>query len=121
MTYRILALCMALIVSGQAAIANERVTDKGTFLSLVDGNSLKIRLYALSLDVLPNGTIKGSALGSKVTGNWTWQDGYFCRGMMWGERDIGYNCQLVTAAADRMTFTTDKGAGDSATFRVTAR
>jgi hypothetical protein len=97
----------------------EPVRDKGDFLSLVKDRALKIGLYNLSLNVLPDGQIKGSALGWEITGTWAWKDGYFCREMDWSGMEIDYNCQLVEAQGNnRMRFTVDRGAGDSATFRL---
>lgn len=104
-----------------AAAANEfkPVKDKDDFLSLVKDRVLRIGLYDLSLNVLPDGQIKGSALGWGITGTWDWKDGYFCREMDWSGMEIDYNCQLVEAqGGERMRFTVDQGAGDSATFRL---
>lgn len=92
------------------------VTDRAEFMQLLTGKTLNIRLYNLSLDVRPDGNIAGDALGWDVSGNWSWQDGFFCRELDWGGDPIPYNCQLVEVAGNQMRFTTDRGAGDSATF-----
>jgi len=95
------------------------IKDKGAFLSLVENRELRIPLYNLSLTLLPDGQIKGRALGWDITGKWSWNDGYFCREMDWSGMLIDYNCQLVEAkGAERLRFTVDRGAGDSATFRL---
>lgn len=95
------------------------VTDKDRFLDLVQNRELRIGLYDLSLNVLPDGRIAGSALGWDITGEWAWKDGYFCREMDWSGMEIDYNCQLVEAqGAERLRFTVDQGKGDSATFRL---
>lgn len=95
------------------------VTDKDRFLDLVQNRELRIGLYDLSLNVLPDGRIAGSALGWDITGEWAWKDGYFCREMDWSGTPISYNCQLVEAqGAERLRFTVDQGKGDSATFRL---
>lgn len=104
-----------------AASANDfqPVKDRNDFLTLVQNRELRIGVYNLALNVLPDGQIKGSALGWGITGSWSWQDGYFCREMDWSGTEIEYNCQLVEAqGGDKMRFTVDKGAGDSATFRL---
>ena len=118
--FRAIATVLLLAAPGSAAANDfQPVKEKATFLSLVQNRELRIGLYNLSLNVLPDGQIKGSALGWGITGTWTWQDGYFCREMDWSGMEIDYNCQLVEAqGADRMRFTVDKGAGDSATFRL---
>jgi hypothetical protein len=95
------------------------VTQKQRFLELIQNRELRIGMYNLSLNVLPDGRIDGSALGWKITGNWSWQDGYFCREMDWSGTPISYNCQLVEAeGAEKLRFTVDQGKGDSATFRL---
>lgn len=104
-----------------AAGANEfrPVKEKDTFLALVQDRELRIGIYNLSLSVLPDGRILGSALGWGITGTWSWQDGYFCREMDWSGTEIKYNCQLVEAnGTERMRFTVNKGTGASATFRL---
>jgi hypothetical protein len=116
------AIATALLFAAPvAAVANEfqPVKDKGDFLALVKDRVLRIGLYDLSLNVLPDGRIEGSALGWGITGTWSWKDGYFCREMDWSGMEIAYNCQLVEAnGAERLRFTVDRGAGDSATFRL---
>lgn len=116
-------LAAAIVSFGLAAPVSAQdfvpVKDRSDFLNLVNGKELRIGLYGLSLSVLPDGRISGSAVGRTVTGNWSWENGYFCRDMDWGDRDIGYNCQLVEAnGTEQMRFTVDRGAGQSATFSL---
>jgi len=116
-----LIACLLILTFPLAAAANgfQPVRDKGDFLTLVKDRVLRIGLYNLSLNVLPDGRIEGSALGWKITGSWDWKDGYFCREMDWSGYPVKYNCQLVEALGDeRMRFTVDQGAGDSAVFRL---
>lgn len=102
-----------------AADGFQPVTDKDRFLTLIQNRELRIGLYNLSLNILPDGRIDGSAMGWKITGNWSWKDGYFCREMDWSGTPISYNCQLVEASgAEKLRFTVDQGKGDSATFRL---
>jgi hypothetical protein len=97
----------------------EPVREKDRFLDLIKDRELRIGLYNLSLNVLPDGRIDGSAMGWGITGQWTWKDGYFCREMDWSGMEIDYNCQLVEAqGAEKLRFTVDQGKGDSATFRL---
>ena len=94
------------------------VKDESQFINLVGGKLLRHRVYGIRLNVLETGEIVGSAVGRDISGTWRWQDGFFCREMAWGERAIPYNCQLVEIANDLIRFTVDRGAGDSAAFRL---
>jgi hypothetical protein len=100
------------------ADAFSRITDRDAFVGTVADKELRLGMFGVSLKVFGDGTIKGSALGWDVTGEWAWQDGYFCREMDWSGYPIPMNCQLVETAGDEIRFTVDKGAGDSASFRL---
>ncbi|MCE0506051.1 MULTISPECIES: dihydrodipicolinate reductase [unclassified Roseivivax] len=108
------SLILALMLP--AAAAAERVDTRAEFLSAVEGKRLVRPL--VNLQVLSNGGIAGNGAAWDVTGNWTWQDGFFCRDLNWGGDDLGYNCQLVELDANRITFTADRGAGRSEGFTL---
>lgn len=102
-----------------AAEAFEAVTDRDSFMSLVEGRELRLWILDISLSVLPDGRISGEAQGWPINGSWEWQDGLFCREMDWGGTTIPYNCQLVEAnGSSALRFTVDAGAGESATFAL---
>lgn len=116
---RLAVLLVALWPLAVSAGGFAPVQDRNLFLQMITGRSLQIALYGLTLQVHPDGRISGSAMGRPVRGQWHWKDGYFCREMTWGKRDIPANCQLVEARGkDEMRFTTDRGAGQSAAFRL---
>ncbi|MEO0358925.1 MAG: dihydrodipicolinate reductase [Pseudomonadota bacterium] len=102
------------------AWAMTAVKDESQFRLLVQGKDLVTRqmLVSITVRVHADGTITGGALGGDITGTWVWQDGYFCRQMDWGGRDIPYNCQLVEWDGSKLRFTTNRGDGDSADFRL---
>lgn len=108
----------ALAATAAPALAFDPVSDRDAFVAMVEGRDLRIGLMGIELQVLPDGTITGAAVGTPVSGTWSWQDGFFCREMMWGDREIPYNCQLVEARSGQMRFTVDQGAGDSAVFTI---
>ena len=114
------AVAVAILAAGSAAAAQDYqpVKDRDTFLQLLGDKNLSNRLYGVNLNVAPDGTITGTGAGWDVTGTWWWQDGFFCREMTWGGDPIPYNCQLVESNGPDMRFTTDQGAGDSASFRL---
>lgn len=103
-------LFLSAAVTEPAAAEDFRVVDSADrFVSLVNGREL--RRLGIRLNVTPEGQIIGRAFGSTVTGEWTWQGGYFCRDLFWGGDDLGYNCQLVQERGDTLRFTSDQGSG----------
>ena len=116
----ILGICIALgLAAPLAAEEFQPVRERDAFLGLIEGRELRQGLLGIRLQVLPDGRIEGEAVRWPVTGRWSWQDGYFCREMDWSGYPIEYNCQLVEARNGRdLRFTVDRGAGDSATFRL---
>jgi hypothetical protein len=119
MKHVILSLILATPAVPAMAQSYVPVKDQSTFVSLIQGKELRNFFYGVRLSVLDNGHIAGAALGWDIKGTWSWQDGYFCREMSWGGDPIPYNCQLVEVNGDdRLRFTVDRGAGDSASFRI---
>lgn len=113
---RMISICVGLLVSALVAVPAwaegfQTVRDKNTFLSIVKDRNLNIPMWGITLEVQPDGRINGKALGRPVTGAWRWQEGYFCRDLMWGERDLGPNCQEVTVQGQTVRFTSDRGTG----------
>jgi hypothetical protein len=92
-----------------AAEAFNVVASRDSFVSLVQGREL--RRFGIRLTVTPDGTIQGRAFGTPVTGQWNWNDGYFCRDLFFGEDDLGFNCQLVQVNGETLRFTSDQGQG----------
>ncbi|MFY0693332.1 MAG: dihydrodipicolinate reductase [Paracoccaceae bacterium] len=85
------------------------VKTESQFVEIVEGKDLT--LFGISLSVSPEGKIAGRAFGRSVTGAWTWKDGFFCRDLYWGQRDLGPNCQEVRVNGKKIRFTSDRGEG----------
>ena len=111
-----LSICIALFLATPAAAEFTRITERADFVAAVEGKRLTRAL--VSLRVTGGGAISGRGGVWDVTGNWDWQGGYFCRSLIWGGDDLGYNCQEVTRDGNTLRFTSDKGAGQSATFTL---
>ena len=112
-----IAAAIAALAAGPALAELVTVNNQIQFVKLVDGKTLTRPLVKLT--VSPDGQIEGRGSVWDIEGTWSWQDGYFCRDLFWGGDALGYNCQEVQASADgRIRFTSDKGAGDSAMFRL---
>ena len=119
--YRMLSALSVGLLTALPVSASDfvRVDDLDHFLTLVEGRELRLPLYGVRLRLSPQGDIRGDALGWDITGAWRWEDGYFCREMDWGGAAIPMNCQMVEVRGDRdLRFTVDRGAGESATFRL---
>ena len=99
-----------------AAQTNEWIKEENRFINLIDGKKLK--RFLIELSVQTDGTITGMAAGTDVTGNWNWQDNYFCRNLSWGNRYLGSDCQKVELKDQKLFFTSDQGRGATAGFSI---
>lgn len=117
MRLSIFAAAAALSVAANPSYADlAKIDSKEDFVQIVNGKTLTRPL--VKLQVNPTGTISGRGMRWDVSGEWSWQNGYFCRDLDWGGYEIGYNCQEVRATGDTIRFTSDRGAGDFADFRL---
>ena len=107
---------VATVAAGPALADLVKVDDQQEFVQLVAGKTLT-RPF-VKLNVTPDGQIAGRGARWDVEGTWSWQNGYFCRDLFWGGDEIGYNCQEVGMSNGRIRFTSDKGTGQSADFRI---
>lgn len=110
-----LTVCLTLAAT-TAAAEFTKIEDQKEFLRYVKGMTLT-RPF-VNLRVTQDGKIEGMGARWEVSGNWAWVDGYFCRDLFWGGDELGYNCQEVRVKDGRLRFTSDKGAGMSAVFRL---
>ena len=111
-----LLIFISLLTASSAFAEPKVITTSNEFIELVTDKNLT-RPF-ITLKVSSDGKIRGEGALSKITGAWLWQDGYFCRDLRWGRRDLKYNCQRVTSDGSKLTFTSDRGAGDSASFTL---
>ena len=111
-----LKLIVFLFMAGQVSASETIITNRSDFENLVIEKKLK--RFLISLSVASDGKIKGSAAGRNVTGDWDWIDGFFCRTLLWGKRELKYNCQQVTFDGKRLRFISDRGKGQSASFAL---
>jgi len=103
-------------MAGQVSASDTIITNRSDFENLVVEKKLK--RFLISLSVTSDGKIKGSAAGRNVAGDWDWIDGFFCRTLLWGKRELKYNCQQVNFDGKRLRFTSDLGKGQSASFAL---
>lgn len=110
------ATLVFLTTAGAAFAEFAIVKDRPSFVQLISGKTLSRPL--VTLNVSPEGSISGKGASRPVTGQWVWRQGYFCRDLTWGKRDLGYNCQEVRVNGSSIRFRSDKGSGDYADFRL---
>ncbi|EDQ06693.1 hypothetical protein DSM14862_00432 [Sulfitobacter indolifex] len=112
-----LAATAVLALSAMPAAAEyARIQSKSDFVEAVNGKRLTRPL--VDLRVTSGGAISGKGAVWEVVGTWTWENGYFCRTLVWGGKDMGYNCQVVTRDGAKIRFTSDKGTGESAVLNL---
>ena len=105
-----------MLIASQISASEITVSSRSDFEDLVINK--KLERFLISLSVTKDGKIKGSAAARSVTGDWDWIDDFFCRSMLWGAREIKYNCQKVTFDGRRLRFISDQGRGQSASFAL---
>ena len=103
-------------MASQVLASETIITNRSDFENLVIDK--KLERFLISLSVYNDGKIKGSAAGREVIGDWDWIDGFFCRNLLWGKRELKYNCQEVTFDGRRLRFISDQGKGQSASFAL---
>lgn len=109
--------CSALAIATVPAFAEfQQVTSRSDFVSLVTGKTLSRPLVRIQIS--SGGNISGKGASWPISGQWQWQGKYLCRSLEWGGDDLGYNCQEVKTDGTRVRITSDKGAGQSADFRL---
>ncbi len=115
---RVVAVLAAVLTISPAMAISETavVQDRDQFLRIIEGRTLARPL--VRLNVLPDGSIDGHGAGIDVSGNWSWDGQFFCRDLYWGNDALGYNCQQVSVNGDRLRFTSDRGEGEHAEFRL---
>ena len=105
-------LLIPMMLFSTAAFAFQPVTDRDTFLAIVEGK--RLTGDGVGLVVSDGGAITGRAFGFKVTGDWVWQGEYFCRTLTSAIRDFPTNCQTVAVEGAVVRFQADEGTGDIA-------
>ena len=111
-----LKLITFVFIASLVSASETSITDRSDFENLVFNK--KLERFLISLSVFNDGKIKGYAAGREVAGDWDWIDGFFCRTLLWGARELKYNCQLVTFDGKRLRFISDRGKGQSASFAL---
>ena len=105
-----------MLIASQISANETTISTRYNFEDLVMNK--KLERFLISLSVTKDGKIEGSAAARSVTGDWDWVDSFFCRSMLWGAREIKYDCQKVTFDGRRLRFISNQGKGQSASFAL---
>ena len=65
-----------------------------------------------------DGTFTGEFGGKDMTGEWTWEDEFFCRSGKLGTRKIKHDCHVISLEGDKLTGHRKKGKGKKVTYRL---
>ena len=93
----------------QASAADGRITAEQEFRAKAVGKKLVTK--SGYVNVGKDGSLRGEFGGRELTGKWYWEDGYYCRTVKLGDRDLGHDCQAVLVTEDGMVFHRGKGQG----------
>jgi len=58
-----------------------------------------------------DGTMTGKSNGNNVVGNWTWENGFFCREGKAGGQAFERDCQMIEISGNKLKVTKNKGNG----------
>ena len=116
-SFSLVVCASVMFVSTAMAEGFQRIEDEVKFLNAIEDRQLK--RFGIRLQVSGDGQILGRAFGQKVSGDWDWKDGFFCRDLYLGGRELDPdNCQLVEIKGNTVRFTSDMGQGDYADLRI---
>lgn len=101
-------------LSAGTAQAWERIDTEAAYRAQVVGNRQVVAGSGHAV-VQPDGTVTGEWNGQPVSGNWSWNDGYYCRSLRIGNTDTGSNCQLIEVEGNQIRSTNDRGQGRNVT------
>ncbi|WP_193142759.1 MULTISPECIES: hypothetical protein [unclassified Meridianimarinicoccus] len=75
------------------------------------GDGLRFVIHA-------DGRITGQAGTGKLSGQWYWEDGYFCRTASLDGEDLGLDCEIIEYRGDSMRYTRNKGEGEASVVAI---
>ena len=109
------AIILAL-TSPALAISGKKLNTIDEFQSRVVGKILTSSDGFVT--VRKNGSIGGEVQGKKLKGKWNWQEGYFCRSLVWGGKNMGSACQEIRVNGKSVHFIRDQGKGSATSYTI---
>ncbi|AUQ99450.1 hypothetical protein [Phaeobacter inhibens] len=114
MTYKVIlsivvSVLLAMPVAGEAG-SFKHVKTEADFLALVSGKTLSADWG--SMQILPNGKIKGKTKQGKLVGAWQWNGALWCRNVRIGKQpERGTDCQKIGVSGNQLQFIREQGRG----------
>ena len=110
------ALASMSLLAAETAEAKD-LRKESQFLDAVAGKKLISgeTWFVISADGKISGVGRNNA---KVVGAWAWNKRYWCRNVVVGDKQLPEDCQKVSIDGNQVTFTRDKGKGESGTFTI---
>lgn len=105
-----LVMCLALFLPVEALSADEkRITTEKEFRTLVVDRLHTSKGGAVT--VTSDNKLTGTISGKEVTGLWNWTGDTYCRTVNVGDRNFGFDCQVVLISGDRVIYVRNNGTG----------
>ena len=109
------ASIVAGVVAGPAFAEFKKIKTEAQFQKQVVG--AKISNNGTWLVLSNDGKLTGkTAKGDKMNGVWKWNQGFFCRNLLIGKKELGSDCQVVAIDGNEVQFTREQGKGDAIVF-----
>ncbi|MDD9724565.1 hypothetical protein PVV74_03755 [Roseovarius sp. SK2] len=108
--FAITALGVSMLALPASASDFERVETKAEFDRVIVGRKA-VASWGWVISQ-PNGTVVGQVDGEKAAGSWEWKNGFWCRTISFGSKDMPHDCQAVFHKGSTAIFIRDKGQGD---------
>ncbi|MFV1492608.1 hypothetical protein VWX97_16770 [Phaeobacter sp. JH18-32] len=105
----VVSVLFCLPAAGQAG-SYKPIKTEAEFLALVGGKTLSADWG--SMQILPNGKIKGKTNQGKLVGAWQWNGALWCRNVRIGKQpERGTDCQKIGVSGNQLQFIREQGRG----------
>ena len=110
-----LAVCHS-VQQVSAADPNGRITTEQEFREVLVGKKTSNKQgYSVLHE---DGSMSGDFGRKELTGTWTWEGEYLCRGGKLGKNKLPRDCLAVIVSGDKMTVIAKKGKGKKRKYKI---
>lgn len=110
-----LAVCHS-VQQAKAADSDGRITTEQQFRDVLVGKRTSNQ-HGYSV-LHEDGSMSGDFRGKELSGTWTWEEEYLCRGGKLGKKKLPWDCLVVIVSGDRMTVIGKKGEGKKRKYKI---